>query len=270
MTGSNPAPGFASNPTHRVDIEASPRRVRIELEGRIIADTTRAQLLRESRHTPVYYIPRADVRADILTKTDHSTYCPYKGHASYYSIKIGNRVEENAIWSYETPYDECADIDGHMAFYWKKVDHWYEEDDEIFVHPRDPHKRVDAIASSRAVKVVLAGETVAESTNALFVFETGLPTRYYIPRADIRMDLLTRSVTVTRCPYKGVANYWTAKIGDQTFEDIVWSYEEPIAEQPKLKELLSFYNEKVDAIFVDGAETVKPALPAPRGPKKAS
>lgn len=254
----NPAPGFAKNPEHRVDIEPSPRRVRVTVADRVVADTTHAMLLRESRHTPVYYIPRTDVALDMLTKTEHSTYCPYKGHASYYTITAGNRVEENAIWSYETPYDECDPIREHMAFYWKKVDHWYEEDEEIFVHPRDPHKRVDVVLSHRPVRVVLGGETVAETTNARFLFETGLPTRYYIPAADVRMELLARSQTQTACPYKGEAVYWSAKVGGQLFEDIVWSYPEPIAEQPKIKGLLSFFNEKVDAIFVDGVEQERP------------
>ena len=254
----NPAPGFAKNPTHRVDIEPSPRRVRVEINGQTIADTTAAQLLRESRHTPVYYIPRADVRAELLEKTEHSTYCPYKGHASYYTIRAGNRVEENAIWSYETPYDECDPIRGHMAFYWKKVDRWLEEDEEIFVHARDPHKRVDVMLSHRPVRVVLGGQVVAETTEARFLFETGLPVRYYIPPADVRMDLLTPSATVSACPYKGTARYWTARVGDQVFEDIVWGYDEPIPECPKIKGLMSFYNEKVDAIFVAGVAQERP------------
>ncbi len=256
---SNKAPGYEKNPTHRVDIEPSPRRVRVEIAGKTLVDTTHALLLRESNHTPVYYVPRADVAMDMLTKTEHSTYCPYKGHASYYTITApGGRVEENAIWSYETPYDEANAIIEHLAFYWKKVDHWYEEDEEIFVHPRDPHKRVDVVESHRPVKVVLGGQTVAETKRARFLFETGLPTRYYIPKDDVRMDLLTPSATVTACPYKGTARYWSAKIGDQLFEDIVWGYDDPIPECPKIKGLVSFYNEKVDAIFVDGKEVPRP------------
>lgn len=145
-----------------------------------------------------------------------------------------------------------------MRFTGTRVDHWFEEDEEIFVHPRDPHKRIDTIPSSRSVKVMLGGEAVAETTRAHFLFETGLPTRYYIPAEDVRMDLLSRSDTQTRCPYKGISSYWTANVGGQKFEDIVWSYPDPVPECPKLKGLLCFFNEQADAIFVDGKEIAKP------------
>ena len=139
-----------------------------------------------------------------------------------------------------------------------RVDHWYEEDEEVFVHARDPHKRIDTVPSSRAAKIILGGETVAETTRAHFLFETGLPTRYYIPAEDVRTDLLTPSDATTACPYKGIASYWTATIGGQKFENIVWGYPDPVAECPKIKDLMCFYNEKVDAIWVDGVETEKP------------
>ena len=111
----------------------------------------------------------------------------------------------------------------------------YEEDDEIFVHARDPYKRVDVVNSARPVKVIVGGETVAETTRARFLYETRLPTRYYIPPEDVRMDLLVSSDQVTACPYKGTARYWSVKIGDRVFPDIVWSYPEPIPECPKIK-----------------------------------
>ena len=149
-------------------------------------------------------------------------------------------------------------LQDYCAFYWDRVDHWYEEDEEVFVHPRDPHKRVDTVPSSRPVRVILGGETVADTTRAHFLFETGLPTRYYIPAEDVRMDLLTPTDTKTRCPYKGTASYWTARIGEETFDDIVWAYPDPVPECPKIKDLMCFYNEKVDAVFVDGTETEKP------------
>ena len=99
---------------------------------------------------------------------------------------------------------------------------------------------------------------MADTTRAHFLFETGLPTRYYIPAEDVRMDLLTPTDTKTRCPYKGTASYWTARIGEETFDDIVWAYPDPVPECPKIKDLMCFYNEKVDAVFVDGTETEKP------------
>jgi len=250
--------GFKTNPDYKITFEGSPRRVRVAFNGATIADSTNAHLLFETRHLPVYYFPRGDVRMDLLAPTEHHTFCPYKGTASYWTIRVGDKQSENAVWGYPNPYDEVAQIADYVAFYWDRVDHWYEEDEEIFVHARDPYKRVDVVQSSRRVEVVLGGQVVADTTRARFLFETRLPTRYYIPSEDVRMDLLVPSEKVTRCPYKGQARYWSARIGGETYPDIVWSYPEPIAECPKIKGLLSFFNEQVDAILVDGKEVPRP------------
>jgi uncharacterized protein (DUF427 family) len=265
------APGFKSNPDYRITFEPSPRRVRVEFDGAFIADSTNAHLLFETRHLPVYYFPRADVRMDLLTATDHHTFCPYKGTASYWTIRVRERTAENAVWAYPEPFAEVAAIKDFVAFYWDRVDHWYEEDDEIFVHPRDPYKRVDVVNSSRSVRVILGGETVAETRRARFLFETRLPTRYYIPPEDVRMDLLAPSTKTSACPYKGKARYWSARIGDRVFEDIVWSYPEPIPECSKIKGYLAFFNERVDAILVDGVEVPRPLTPwSPEWREKAA
>lgn len=253
--------GFKTNPDYRITFERSPRRVRVKFNGETVVDSTNAHLLFETRHLPVYYFPRADIRMDLLQPTAHATYCPYKGDASYWTLRVGDKIAENAAWGYRTPFDEVAAIKDFVAFYWDRVDHWYEEDDEIFVHPRDPYKRVDVVNSSRPVRVVLGGETIAETKRARFLFETRLPTRYYIPPEDVRMDLLMPSAKITRCPYKGEAHYYSAKVGDRVFEDIVWFYPDPIAECPKIKGYLSFFNEQVDAIFVDGVEVPRPVTP---------
>lgn len=252
------SPGFAASPEYRVTLEPTPRRLRVVFAGEVIADTARGMLMHETRHLPVYYFPVADLRADLMTKTAHSTHCPYKGHASYWTVRVGDRSAENAVWAYEDPYDEVPALKGLAAFYWNRVDRWYEEDEEVFVHPRDPYHRVDVVESSRPVRVVLGGETVAETRRARYLFETGLPVRYYVPREDVRMSLFAPSDTRTRCPYKGQAVYWSARIGGRVYEDIVWSYPDPIAECPRIKGLLSFFNENVDAIFVDGKEVERP------------
>ena len=256
-----PAPGYVRNPGHKITLEPSPRRVRVLFNGETVADSTRMKLMHESYHLPVYYFPLEDMRTDLMTRTDHSTHCPYKGDASYWAISVGARSEDNIMWSYETPFDEHPDMAGHGAFYWGKLDHWYEEDEEIFVHARDPYKRIDTIPSSRMVRVTLGGQTVAESDRGHFLFETNLPVRYYLPRKDVRMDLLTSSETRTRCPYKGEAAYWSVEIGGKTFEDIIWSYPEPIPECPKIKDLMCFYNENVDSISVDGTVVDRPETP---------
>jgi uncharacterized protein (DUF427 family) len=127
--------GFKTNPDYRVTLEPSPRRVRVKFNGEIIADSTNAHLLFETRHLPVYYFPRSDVRIDRMTPTDHHTFCPYKGTASYWTIAVGGKVAENAVWGYPDPFEEAAEIRDFVAFYWDRVDAWYEEDEEIFVHP---------------------------------------------------------------------------------------------------------------------------------------
>jgi uncharacterized protein (DUF427 family) len=249
---------FAENPDYRVDFLPCQKRVRVMLGGETLADTTRVRLMRESRHVPVYYFPREDLRMDLLARSDHRSFCPFKGDAAYWHAEAGGRRAENAVWSYEGPFPGAAAIKDYLAFYWNKMDHWYEEDEEVFVHARDPHVRIDVLESRRPLEVVLGGETVAKTSRARFLFETGLPTRYYIPREDLRMDLLTPSESRTACPYKGAASYYTAQIGGETYEDIAWFYPEPIDEIRKIKGLVCFFNEKVEAIRLDGAALAKP------------
>src|SRR5262249_46773001 len=154
--------------------------------------------------------------------------CPYKGDASYWTIRVGNREAENAVWSYENPFPDRQDIKDYVAFYWNRVDAWYEEAEQIYAHARDPYHRVDVLESTRHVQVASAGRAGAANRRRRLLFGTTHPTRYYIPREDVRLDLLTATDKHTRCPYKGEASYWTAKVGDRELPDIVWSYLDPI------------------------------------------
>lgn len=237
----------------------SPKRVRVQVDGTTIADSLESLLLFETEHLPVYYFPLKDVRQNYLVESARTTTCPFKGTASYYTINTGDRIIEDAVWRYREPIPGCPPIGDHVAFYWDKMSHWYEEDEEVFVHPRDPFHRVDILPSSRRVQVVVDGQTVADSRRATFLFETGLPTRYYLPIADARLDLLSPSTHATRCPYKGEASYFHLTVGGKRHDDLVWYYAEPIAEAARIKGLLCFYNERVDRILVDGVEQPKPA-----------
>lgn len=247
-------PKDSGSPEHFIHIERSPRRVRVVFGGQPLADSRRALLLREAKCLPVYYFHPDDVRADFLQATERRTECPYKGAASYWTVRAGAKTAENAAWSYAAPLAAAAAVKGHFAFQWSAMDAWFEEEEEIFVHARDPYKRVDAIRSARHVRVVVAGETVADTRRPRLVFETGHPTRYYIPLDDIRGDLLVPSDTVSRCPYKGIASYWSVRAGGRLFPDLAWSYPEPIPECPKIKGLVCFFQERETAIFVDGEE----------------
>jgi uncharacterized protein (DUF427 family) len=260
------SPGFAAHPDHEITFEPSPKRVRVGVGETVIADTIQARLLRETGHMPVYYIPRQDVRMGLLSRTDHTTHCPFKGEASYWSVAADGRVRKNLVWSYERPYDEMPQIAGYLAFDWDAVDHRWEEDEEVFGHPRDPYHRIDVRPSSRRVEVVLGGETVADSRRALFLFETGLPTRYYLPHEDVRTDLLSPTDTTSVCPYKGTARYWTAEVNGGRFEDIVWAYPEPLPEQPRIKDRLCFFNEKVDALRIEGEPALRNEAAKERAP----
>ena len=243
---------------HWIHIEESPRRVRVIFGGETIADSNRVRLLREAGRLPVYYFPQADVRMDRMEPAGHSTRCPYKGEATYWTIKSGDKIAGNAAWSYLGPLPASTGIKGCVAFEWNKMEKWYEEEEEIFVHPRDPYKRVDVLQSARHVRVTVAGETVAETRRPRLVFETWHPTRYYVPPEDVRMDLLQPSPTGSRCPYKGIASYWSVRIGEKLFPDLVWSYREPIPECPKIKGLFCFFQEREPVIYIDGVDLPRP------------
>jgi uncharacterized protein (DUF427 family) len=240
--------------------EPSPRWVRAIFANVAIADSRRAMLLHETKHLPIYYFPVDDVRTDLLTPSEHRIHSPLKGEASYWNIEVGDRIAENAAWAFRNPPAGGPDLTDYIAFYWGAMDTWYEEDDEVFVHARDPYHRVDVLNSSRHIRVVVAGETVAETRRPRLLFETNLPTRYYIPKRDVRMELLEPSDTTTSCPYKGKASYWSLRTGETFLKDIAWSYPFPIPECSKIENLICFFNERAD-IYVDGELAPKPRTP---------
>jgi len=249
---------------YNVRIEPCARRLRAFVGGEVVVDTTRAVYLFETRHVPVYYLPVDDVRADLLEATTHSSHCPFKGDANYWSIVVGGRRIENAVWGYRQPIATCPDISGYVAFFWDRVDAWFEEDEEVFVHPRDPYHRVDVLESSRHVEVYVAGEKVADSHRPRLLFETGLPTRFYLPKLDVDMARLQPSDSSTACPYKGNASYWS--IGDggsggDAIADVAWSYVHPLSAVDKIANLVCFYDEKVERVVVDGEVQPRPRTP---------
>lgn len=224
-----------SGSTDPVLVEGSPRRVRVELACETVADSARVLLYLEPVRSPTYLFPVEDVRPGALVPTG----------ATAYAVRTGERRVEDAAWS-------VPELSGFVAFRWDAMDAWYEEDVHVLGGVRNPYHRVDAIWSTRHVTVGLAGEVMAESHTPCLVFETGLPARYYLPRSDVRMDLLSPSQTRSVCQYKGVASYLFATVTGETHADVAWTYETPLAEQPKLARLVCFYPERVDAIEVDG------------------
>jgi len=241
------------NDRGRVRVEKSDKRVRAMLGGEIVVDSLKPLLVWEVPYYPTYYFPAEDVQTDLLVETGETRRSPSRGEATQYVVKAGNG--EGAAYAFLE--SEIKELEGHYAFVWKTLDHWFEEDEEVYVHPRDPYSRIDIVPSSRRVRVEIEGVTVADSTNASFLFETGLPTRYYIPKTDVRMALLTPTDLATACPYKGTARYWSATIDGETHDNIVWGYDAPLPESQKVAGLVAFYNEKVD-IIVDGQKQERP------------
>jgi uncharacterized protein (DUF427 family) len=246
------------DPGHWIHITQSPRHVRVMFGGETIADSKRVKLVREPDILPAYYFPSADVRTDLFVPSANKFDSSEKGKASYWSIRSGNKSAENAAWSISNPAPEASAIKDHFAFEWSQMDKWMEEDEEIFKHARDPYKRVDAMPSTRHVRVVIDGQTVAETRRSHLVFETNHPVRYYIPQEDVRLDMLIPSATTSRCPYKGPASYWSVQLGNETFADMVWSYMDPVAECPKIKGLVCFFHECGCDIYVDDELTPRP------------
>jgi uncharacterized protein (DUF427 family) len=231
-----------------VRVEQSQKRVRVYLGGEAIADSTGVKLVWEKPYYPTYFFPENDVRMELLTPTEHTKRSPSRGEARFFTVKGGTSVAENA--AYHHPDSPVAGLPGHVAFVWGVMDAWFEEDEEVFVHARDPYTRVDVLPSSRHIRVEVEGTTVADSRHARLLFETGLPVRYYLPKTDVRMDLLSPTGTQTHCPYKGTAQYWNVEVGGELHPDIVWGYRTPLEESIRVAGLVSFYNEKVD-IYVD-------------------
>lgn len=244
----------------RVRLEPTARRVRAILGGVTVADTKRAQLLYLPPPHNAYAFPRDDVRWGLIAESDATESVPGLGETSLWTVQAGGKTASNAVWTVPQPPVGLEALTELVMFRWNSMDAWYEEDDEVFVHPRDPQHRVDVLNSSRHVKVIVDGEVVAETQRPRLLFETGLPVRYYIPRLDVRMDLLEPTDSTTRCPYKGVASYWSVRAGGTAHKDLAWSYPLPIPECPKIENLIAFYNERVD-LEVDGERLERPRTP---------
>jgi uncharacterized protein (DUF427 family) len=210
-------------------VEASAKRVRAVLGGQVVADTRHPRLVWEIPYYPTYYLPVEDVRTDL--------------------------VPESAL-----RYGRTEQLSGLVRLDWSAMDAWFEEDEQVFTHPRSPYTRVDILDSSRHVRVGVAGVTVADSTHPRVLFETGLPPRFYLPKLDVRLDLLAPSEKVTHCPYKGQARYWSVRAGGTLHPDLAWSYPTPLPESEKIAGLVCFYDEKVD-VSLDGVPQDRPQSP---------
>jgi uncharacterized protein (DUF427 family) len=220
LFGPRPAATLNFDPPERaVIVEPLGRRVRAVRQGETVIDSDDVMLVHESGRLPRYLFPVKDVHVE--------------GQAH-------------------------PDVNGYVTVAWDAVDAWFEEDERMLVHPKDPYHRIDTFATSRQLEVKLDGTTLARSTRAKALYETGLPIRYYFPRADVVLSSLVPSETVTQCAYKGSARHWSASLAGGVVPDVAWSYDdEARGEGEPVRWRIAFYNERVD-LFVDGSKLERP------------
>lgn len=233
-------------------VEPSARWVRVQFNGEFVGNSRETLLRRESGGRLSYYFPRADVNLECLNPGRLGN----EGR-QYFDVHVGDRKAEDGAWTYIDPPPSLASLRGHYGFQWGKMDHWFEEDEEILAHPRDPYHRVDILRSTRHIRVELDGIILAETKNPTILFETSLPLRFYIPMEDVQMKVLEKTSSKTICPYKGAASYWSVSVAGNIYRNLVWTYQEPFLESKKIEGLLCFFNEKVD-LFVDGELQKRP------------
>lgn len=232
----------------RVRTEPGHKRIRTYLDGQLVVDTIRPLLVWESPRYPTYYVPTADVHAK-LVGTGETQRSPSRGTGEIHDVLVGETRAAGAAIVYPDPaLDELVD---HVRLDWDAMDAWFEEDEQVFVHPRDPGVRVDALRSTRHVVVTLDGEVLAETRAPVILYETGHPPRHYLPATDVRREMLVVSDKVTRCPYKGSTTYFHARLGDREEHDLAWSYPTPFAESLPIAGMICFPADRVE-LMVDG------------------
>ena len=239
----------------RVRVEDTQKRIRAQIGGVMVADSTAVKMVWEIPYFPTYYFPAGDVRLDLLSDSGETKRSPSRGTADLFDIAVADRTVEAAamVWN----DSKLEGLTGYVSFVWKAMDRWFEEDEEVFYHARDPYTRLDILQSSRTIRVEVDGVTVAESDRARFLFETNLPVRYYLPKTDVRFEHLEATDSATDCPYKGTARYWSINTAGETHHDVVWGYDSPLPESQLIAGFVAFYNEKLD-IYVNGVLEEKP------------
>jgi uncharacterized protein (DUF427 family) len=246
--------------------EPTEKRVRALLAGEEVVDTTRALLVWEpKRVVPVYAVAIEDVRGELVPAPPPEPGGPWQPPILHPGIPFAEHSTDGQAFGLHTaratregvafaPAD--PDLAGYVILDFRGFDAWYEEDEPVLGHPRDPFHRVDMRRSSRHVRVERNGELLAESSRPTLLFETGLPTRFYLPREDVLADLRP-SARQTYCPYKGQASYWSVEVAGRLHPDLAWSYEDPLRDAAPVAGLVAFYDERVDVVL-DGERRSRP------------
>ena len=253
---------YPANLVETNHVEPVPRRVRAVLAGETIVDTAYARYVWEHPSFPQYYVPLADVRADALVDEGTTEETP-RGDVALHGLRVGDQTRPTAAKVLHA--SKIKGLDETVRFEWAALDAWYEEDEQVYVHPRSPYTRIDVLRSTRTLRVESKGVVLAETRSPVLLFETGLPTRHYVNRTDVDFTHLLPSHTVTECPYKGVTTgYWSADVGGVVHPDVAWTYNFPLREVLPIAGLIAFYNEKVD-LFIDGVQLERPHTTLSKG-----
>ena len=232
-------------------LERLDRRVRGYLGGDLVVDTAAPRLLHAAGALPQWWLPVDDLRGGLLSPTGRTAQGDL-GRERAWDLHLGERCVADAARDVVQPARGAADVAGLVAISFAALDRWLEEDEEVLGHPRDPYHRIDARRSSDHVVVRAGGRVVAETRRPVKLFETSLPTRWYVPRADVRAEHLVRSAARTVCAYKGVASYWSVAVGGTVVEDAAWEYPTPLREGQDVLDHLCFLAEGVDLDVTPG------------------
>lgn len=234
-------------------VQQGHKRVRAFSAGELVADSRAPLLVWEHPYFPQYFFVERDLEVE-LVPAGAGPRSKVLGVSEVFDVVVGDRVVPRAAWRH--PEAEVVALRDAYGLTWSAFDTWMEEDEIVYTHPRNPYVRVDALASSRHVTVTAAGVAVADSHRPVVLYETGLVPRYYLPQADVRMDLLVPTATVSHCPYKGTATYWDLVVPGATVSDVAWSYRTPLPESTKVAGLVAFWPEKSPEVHVavDGEE----------------
>src|SRR5262245_56413276 len=233
-------------PKRLVFAEPLRRRLRVKLADKWIADSEDVLVLYEPGHYPVAFFPLADVRTGVLVSENPATRSPNFGNTEWFTVTVGDRRVTLGAWRYTAPPDYAGELRGRVAFTWRAMDAFYEEDERIVGHAADPYHRIDIRQSSRHLVVRDDARVIADTKRPLVLYESGFAPRWYVPRADIEESALIPVEGQTFCPYKGLASYYD--IGDH--EKAAWSYLRAWPEVARVSNLVSFEPDLID-VFLD-------------------
>jgi uncharacterized protein (DUF427 family) len=224
--------------------------MRVRFGGIWIADSEDALLLFEPGRYPVAYFPETDISPHVLELTEHTTQHPDLGRTSWFSVRLGERrVAARGAWQHVSLPAHASELQEHVAFAWRAMDAFYEEDERIVGHAADPYHRIDIRQSSRNLVVRHRDRIIAETKRPVVLYESGFAPRWYVPRADIDESALTAVKLQTFCPYKGLCSYYS--IDDTRLA--AWSYLDAYPEVRRISNLASFEPDIV-SVFLDGMQ----------------